>query len=98
MKPYRFGPYQTALLEHFSAEDGECDFDALADSLWEGSYLTDPDRLEQMSSEEHTIDDYTSDPMYRFLKDASVTDFNRDISEAQGTPDIRSLEKEYTHA
>ena len=98
VKPYRFGPYQTALLEHFSAEDGECDFDALADSLWEGSYLTDPDRLEQMLSEEHTIDDYTSDPMYRFLKDASVTDFNRDISEAQGAPDIRSLEKEYTHA
>ena len=98
VKPYCFGPYQTSLLKHFTRPDGECDFDALVDSLWEGSYLTDTVRLKNMLRERHTIDEYTADPMYRFLKDVSIVDFNRSIASAQGTPDIRSLEKEYTHA
>ena len=95
---YCFGPYQTSLMTHFTMDDGECDFDALTDSLWEGSYLTDTVRLKNMLRERHTIDEYTADPMYRFLKDVSIVDFNRSIASAQGTPDIRSLEKEYTHA
>ena len=98
VQPYCFGPYQTELYLHFSTPDGECDFDALVDSLWNGSCLTDREKIEKMLVEEHTIDEYTADPMYMFLKDVSIIDFNRRISEAQGTPDIRSLEKEYTHA
>ena len=98
VQPYCFGPYQTELYLHFSTPDGECDFDALVDSLWNGSCLTDREKIEKMLAEEHTIDEYTADPMYMFLKDVSIIDFNRRISEAQGTPDIRSLEKEYTHA
>ena len=98
VKPYCFGPYQTSLLKHFTRPDGECDFDALVDSLWEGSYLTDTVRLKGMLCGSHTIDEYAADPMYRFLKDVSIIDFNRSIASAQGTPDIRTLEKEYTRA
>ena len=95
---YCFGPYQTSLMTHFTMDDGECDFDALTDSLWEGSYLTDTVRLKGMLCGSHTIDEYAADPMYRFLKDVSIIDFNRSIASAQGTPDIRTLEKEYTRA
>jgi len=96
--PSCFGPYQTGLLEYFTKEDGKCDFDALVDSLWNNSYLTDLDRLGKMIGEEHTIDEYTADPMYKFFKDVSIIDFNHKISAAQGSPKIMSLDNAYTHA
>lgn len=92
------GPFQKELHERFSGKDGDCDYTALVDWLWAGSFLTDLQRLHRYISEEHTVDEYMSDPMFRFFQDISVRGFNMKLRELEGSPDLNSLEKEYTHA
>ena len=92
------GPFQKGLKAEFTGNDGKCDFDAMAAELWDNSFLTDRARLEKFISEEHTIDDYEQDPMFRFYQDVKIINLNRRVSAIEGTPAILDLEKEYTHA
>ena len=92
------GPWQKELYSRFSGPDGQCDYDAMTEYLWNGSILTDKSRLEAFISEEHTVDEYLADPMYRFFQDLKIITLNRRIAAVEGTPDILSLDKEYTHA
>ena len=103
------GPYQKELLSGFlssaapeSAGGGSyglsdaasaADFDRLCSSLWDSSFLTDPDRLRRFISEEHTLDEYLSDPFYRFMQDVKMADLNR-----MTPPGILSLKREYERA
>ena len=92
------GPYQKWLGEKFLNAEGVCDYAAMTDWLWEGSFLTDPSRLEKFVSEEHTIEEYQKDPVYRFFQDIGVREFNDALNEIEGEPDLQDLSREYTHA
>ena len=92
------GPWQKELYARFSGPDGQCDYDALAEYLWNGSILTDKARLEDFISEEHTVDEYMADPMYRFFQDLKIISLNRRVAAVEGKPSLLSLDKEYTSA
>lgn len=92
------GPYQKELLACFTGQSGKCDYDALTDSLWNGSFLTDKARLEAFISSGHTLDEYFSDPMFRFFQDLKIMKLNRRTARLEGTPSILDLDREYTHA
>ncbi len=91
------GPFQTALLEEFSA-GGKTDFDAMVHRLWDGSCLTDRSKLDQALSGDSPKETISADSLYRFYRDVAIRDLNQQIDEAQGEPSINDLEKEYTHA
>ncbi len=92
------GPYQKALKKHYTGGDGKCDYAALTDSLWKGSFLTSIEKLEKFASEDHSVDEYLADPMCRFFQDISIRDFNDARARIEGEPDILELNREYTHA
>ena len=70
----------------------------LADHIWENSYFTDMQRLNSFISEEHTLTEYLSDPLFRFLQEVKITDFNGATLAAEGSVSRSSLNKEFTHA
>ena len=92
------GPYQKKLKAEFTREDGTCDYAALTQWLWDRSFLTDMQRLSAYVSEDHTIEEYQQDPMFRFFQDIGIREFNDSLSAIEGDPDILALSKEYTHA
>ena len=92
------GPYQKELLAQFTGDDGKCDFDAMTDWMWENSFMTDRAKLEAFVTQEHTLDEYFADPMFRFFQDVRIITLNRRVSAIEGTPTILSLDREYTHA
>ncbi len=96
--PEYFGGYQKELLAEFTSADGKCDYLALADKVWNESFFTDEKKLESMLDEEHCLDEFYADPLYRFFQDVRIVDFNSRISRLEGTPNIISIEREYTHA
>ena len=70
----------------------------LADHIWENSFFTDMQRLNSFISEEHTLTEYLSDPLFRFLQEVKITDFNGATLAAEGSVSRSSLNKEFTHA
>ena len=92
------GPYQKELLAQYTGDDGKCDFDAMTDWMWENSFMTDRAKLEAFVTQEHTLDEYFADPMFRFFQDVRIITLNRRVSAIEGTPTILSLDREYTHA
>ena len=92
------GPYQKELKKRFTGQDGRCDYASLTDWLWDGSFLTDPSRLEKFISEKHTVNEYRQDPLYRFFQDIGVREFNSVLDDIEGDPDLLSLSREYTRA
>ena len=92
------GPYQKELLEKYSCPDGQCDYDAMTEYLWNGSFLTDRARLEEFVGAEHTLDEYFADPLFRFYQDIRIITLNRRVAAVEGAPSISSLDREYTHA
>ena len=87
------GPYHKELLEKY-----DNDYDAIADYLWNSSFLTDKDRLDKFLNEEHTIAEYHNDPFYRFFDDVQILDFNQKIKAAEGENDRSELDREFVHA
>ena len=87
------GPYHKELLAQFG---GDCN--AIAEYIWNNSYLTDLDRLNKFVSEEHTIAEYHADPFFRFFDDVEILTFNRKIQEAEGDNDRTELDRQFTHA
>lgn len=92
------GPFQDSLKAGFTDPEGVCDYDALTSWLWDNSFLTSQDRLQEFISENHTIDEYQSDPLFRFFQDLGVREFNIRLGEIEGDPDILDLSREYTRA
>lgn len=90
--------FQKEMYKRFSNSEGVCDYDALSDWMWENSYLTDESRLKEFINQEHCLNDYFADPIYRFYQEIRIISFNQKIEEIEGEPDIFSLKKEYTHA
>ena len=70
----------------------------LADHIWENSFFTDMQRLNSFISEEHTLTEYLSDPLFSFLQEVKITDFNGATLAAEGSVSRSSLNKEFTHA
>lgn len=87
------GPYQKELLDKF---DGDCQ--AVAEYTWNNSFLTDEGRLRSFLDERHTVADYEADPLFRFMDDVRIMEFNNRIKEAEGEYDRSSLDREFTHA
>lgn len=92
------GPYQKELLQKYTGADGKCDYDAMTDWLWNGSFMTDKARLEEFVSQSHTLDEYFADPLFRFYQDIRIISLNKRSAAVEGKPSILSLDKEYTHA
>lgn len=83
------GPYQRMLIR--SLGDGG----TVAEALWESSFLTDTARLHEFVHGQHTVNEYLSDPFYRFMQDVKIASFNRISAGLQGSPGIAALEREY---
>ncbi|MBE6236185.1 MAG: S46 family peptidase [Bacteroidales bacterium] len=97
------GPYQKEMLKKHLVQDrrgggSRTDYNALTEDLWNSSFLSDKSRVEAYLAEEHTVNDYLSDPLYRFFTDVNVIPFNTAIQQAEGDVTINDLDREYTHA
>jgi len=93
-----FGPYQKKLLKDFTDSRGVTDWSALTESVWSGSFLTDSRKFKEFINSDHSVNEYLSDPLYRFFTDVRMADFNKRLTEIEGEPDINTLEKDYVHA
>ena len=89
VSPHMLGAYQKELKETRSD---------VAAYIWENSFLTDSKRLDDFINGEHTINEMFADPLYRFLYDVSIVEFNDKISEAEGKPSLVWNEVDYIHA
>lgn len=98
ISPEWLGEYQKELKTRFSGNNGKCDYDALTAYLWDSSFFTDSTRFSSFVSEEHTIEEYCADPLFRFFNDIRITDFNSRVAEIEGGNRILDLSREYTHA
>lgn len=91
------GPFQKELKERFGS-----DYDAMCAFLWDSSWLTDPVRiagfLDPDGDMRAFLDANRDDALMRYFNDATVAGYNAAIKDAQGTPDINSLTKDYTRA
>ncbi|MBR1961214.1 MAG: S46 family peptidase [Bacteroidales bacterium] len=74
------------------------DYDKITDYIWNNSFFTDKERLDKFLSEEHTLDEYLGDPLFRFLQEVKITVFNDATSAAEGEISRSALNKEFTHA
>ena len=91
------GEYQKELYDSYT-EGKATDYLALADYIWENSFFTDIQDLERFISEEHTLTEYLTDPLFRFLQEVKVTRFNEATLAAEGDVSRSTLNKEFTHA
>ncbi len=96
VSPEYWGTYQQELHERFT--DKSFHATELADWLWQKSYITDQERFKSFLAEEHTIDEYFADPMFRFFNDIDITTFTLKLMKVEGMPKINRLNKEYTQA
>ena len=91
------GPCQKELKNRFGR-----DYDALCAFLWDGSWLSDPARIEAYldpaTDMKAFLEANSDDALMRFFADATVGGYNAAIREAQGTPDINAVTKDYTRA
>lgn len=82
--------------EMFEKNGGDCE--KIAAEVWNNSFMADTERFDRFISEEHTLDDYLGDPLFRFLQEVRITVFNDATSAAEGEVSRTTLNKEYTHA
>ena len=87
------GPFHRELLEKFDS-----DYAAISEYLWNNSFLTDKARLDTFLNEEHTVNEYYSDPFYRFFDDVQILDFNQKIKRTEVNNDRLELDREFAHA
>ena len=97
ISPERLGPFQKEVKERFGK-----DYDAMCAFLWDGSWMTDPERiavyLDSDADMESRLDEYLSDPLVRFLEDTKMADFSSVYTKLQGKPNISDLSREYGKA
>ena len=97
LDPIYLSQWQKDLIASFSV-DGICDTKALAETLWNSSIFTDPEDIARLGRKEVSNEEIVSDSLCRFVMDVKSTDFSSAQAEAEGTPNILALKKEYTHA
>lgn len=90
-------PWQKELIESYT-KDGECDAKAMADFLWTSSIFTSEEGIARLGRKEVPDEEIVSDPLCRFVMDVKSTDFTEAKAEAEGTPNILALNREYTRA
>ena len=88
-----YGEYHKELIEKYGK-----DYNAIAEYVWNNSFLTDIARRDQFLSEEHTIEEYLNDPFVRFFDAVSILNFNRKIKATEGETDRSALDREFAHA
>ena len=90
-------PYQQEMRARFGR-----DYDAMCAFLWDGSWMTDPeevvDYLDPEVDMKRFLDSHAGDPLVRFFSEAKIGPYNAAVDAAQGTPDINTLSRHYTHA
>lgn len=94
--PEYFGEWQKEVIGRFTSDEG-CDTDALTDWLWERSMFTSEEGLEKLR-EGVSHEEIASDPLCRFMLEVGIQEFRSRIEEAEGTPRLLDLNREYTHA
>lgn len=90
--------YQKELLAEYTGADGKCDYDAMTAYLWDNSIFTSIEKITDFLNEDHTLNDYFADPLYRFYQEIGIFKFNQERSRLEGKPNIMSLEQQLTHA
>ena len=100
INPEYWGTWQKEIYKNFSTGNNHPHFnaDAAVDWLWNNSYITNLDRIQKMGAEDHTINEWYKDPIYRFFNDIRITTFTQKRMEVEGLPTITKLEKEYVQA
>ena len=90
-------PWHMDLIASFS-KDGVCDTKALADALWESSIFTSEDGIARLGRKEVPNEEIVADSLCRFVMEVNSMDFTEAKAEAEGTPNLAALNREYTHA
>ena len=92
-----FGPFQLEMKERFGR-----DYDRMCAYLWDGSWISDPEEIAVYLDPEEDmkafLDAHAGDPLVRFFGEARIGAYNDAIAAAEGTPDIATLTRDYTHA
>ena len=90
-------PWHLEIISQYT-KDGVCNTKALADDLWESSIFTSPEGIARLGRKEVPEEEIVSDGLCRFVMEIKSTDFTEAKAEAEGTPNITALNREYTHA
>ena len=70
----------------------------LAEQIWNESFMTDADRLQKFLSEEHTVQEYLSDPLVAFFQDAQIQRFNQAVMDKENGVRRIELDRQFTRA
>ena len=97
LDPSYMSDWQKELIASFT-KDGVCDTKALTETLWNSSIFTSEEGIARLGRKEVPNEEIVADALCRFVMDVKSTDFSFAQAEAEGTPDILALKKEYTHA
>ena len=89
--------WQKDLIASYTTE-GTCNTKALTETLWSGSIFTSEEGIARLGRREVPNEEIVADSLCRFVMDVKSTDFSSAQAEAEGTPNILALKKEYTHA
>ncbi|MGN0189850.1 MAG: S46 family peptidase, partial [Candidatus Cryptobacteroides sp.] len=92
------GEYQRSLISENGKAAGGKRLGEIADSLWEASFLTGPERFKAFAERHPSVAECCSDPLLKFLGDVSIVQFNQRRDIAEGGRHIPDLEKMYTRA
>ena len=90
-------PWQKEMIASYT-KDGVCDTKALAEDLWNSSIFTSEEGIARLGRKEVSNEEIVADKLCRFVMDVKTTDFSAAQAEAEGTPNILALKREYTHA
>ena len=97
LDPSYMSDWQKELIASFT-KDGVCDTRSLAETLWNSSIFTSEEGIARLGRKEVSNEEIVADSLCRFVMDVKSTDFTFAQAEAEGTPNILALKKEYTHA
>ncbi len=92
--------YHRSLLDanRIPTDNYHSDYEKIAEEIWSSSILTDEARIMPLLAEGKSGEDFSEDPLYKFLQSVKVTKFNEAIAAFEGEPSRLELNKEYTHA
>jgi hypothetical protein len=65
---------------------------------WYSSIFTSDEGIARLGRREVSSEDILNDPLCRFVMDVKSTEFTQAKAEAEGSPSILELKREYTHA
>lgn len=78
--------------------DGEYDYKALGEDLWNNSMFTCEDGIERLKAQNVTKEEIINDPLAAFIMSAQITDFNKLEDKIEGEESVNKLNGEYKRA